>query len=180
MKKLAALFVGAAILGGFALAPTVNPQAANNGYNKIKGALSASSVDLKVTVATPAKQKVQTYTAKGKPSKVLPANTRWNMVGEQLVGKNDVRYDLGGGYWVKAASVSETISPAFIAANFKNNVYITGPNGAIITSQISGDFGTRTLRAGTKWKYYQKVFHNYIFWYNLGGNQWTTGFSSFE
>ncbi|KRO18921.1 hypothetical protein [Lacticaseibacillus saniviri] len=180
MKKLSALLVGAAILGGFALAPTVNPQAANTGYNKIKGSLSALNVDLKVTVATPAKKKVQTYTAKGKPSKVLPANTRWNMVGEQLVGKNDVRYDLGGGYWVKATSVTPSITPVSLFKNFKTTTFVAGGNGAMIEPEIGGVAGTRILRAGSQWKYYQKVYHNHNLWYNLGGNQWTTSFNSFE
>jgi len=179
MKKLSALFVGAAILGGFALAPTVNPQAANSPYHKIKGSLSAFNINLKVTAITPAKQKVQTYTTTGKPSKLLPANTRWNVVGDQLFGKNDVRYDLGGGYWVKAVNVSETVSPAKLFKNFQTSTFVASPNGTTILNQIDG-FGTRILPYGSQWKYYQKVYYGFNFWYNLGGNQWTTSFNSFE
>lgn len=87
MKKMFALLLGVAIVGGFAATPAVKPQAANSSYIKIKGSMAPFNIDLKVTATTPANQTVQTYTAKGQPSKMLPANTRWNVVGEQLVGK---------------------------------------------------------------------------------------------
>ncbi|WP_057895082.1 hypothetical protein [Lacticaseibacillus brantae] len=179
MKKLSALIVGAAILGGLAIAPTT-VSAANTGYNQIQGSLSAFNVDLKVVAATPAKKAVQTYTAQGKVSKVLPANTRWKVLGEQLVGKNDVRYDLGGNFWVKANTVVPTLTPAFLYQNFKTGVFVTGANGSVLTDEIGGTKTLRILKAGSHWKYFQKVYHNHALWYNLGGNQWTTSFSAFE
>lgn len=181
MKKMFALLLGVAIVGGFAATPAVKPQAANNSYIKIKGSMAPFNIDLKVTATTPAKQAVQTYTAKGQLSKMLPANTRWNVVGEQLVGKNDVRYDLGGGYWVKATTVSPTTTPSSLFTNFKNNVYVANPVGysSMISTEISGSAGDRILPSNTRWRYYQKVFHSFNFWYNLGGNQWVTSMNGF-
>lgn len=179
LKTNGGVIVGAAILGGIALAPTT-VSAANTGYNKIQGSLSAFNVDLKVVTTTPAKRTVQTYTAQGQKSKVLSANTRWKVVGEQLVGKNDVRYDLGGNFWVKANTVEPTVTPAFLYQNFKTGIFVGGPNGAVLTDQIGGTKTLRILKAGSQWKYFQKVYHNHALWYNLGGNQWTTSFSAFE
>lgn len=150
-----------------------------NTYHKIKGSLAAFGIDYKVTAATPINSTVQTYTIHGIKSKSLPQNTRWNVVGEQLVQKNDVRYDLGGGYWVKSDQVTISESPQ-ISKNFSSGIYVTGPNGATVQSEIGAVNGTRYLKNGSAWKYYKKVVLFPNIWYNLGGNQWVTSFSSME